>query len=91
MASPFSLSLSLSLPLSSPWLGEIAEYLEYNHKDERAINELEHLGRYNVLFYFRDDDGEEWFVLLPLYRDTYDPFFDPLSEPVDYSWYLVEE
>ena len=71
------------------WEGEIAEYLDDD--DPRALNELEQFGRYNVVFYFQDDEGEEWSLNLPLYRETYDPFFDALSEPVDYSWYLVEE
>ena len=40
-------------------------------------------------FHFRDDDGDEWIVNLPLHELPYDPYFDPMSEPAVHSWYLL--
>ena len=42
-------------------------------------------------FHFVDDDGDEWLVEVALRAEDYDPYLDPMSEPADYAWYLLED
>ena len=42
-------------------------------------------------FTFIDDNETKWRVPCELLRSQYDPYYDPMSPSVPWSWYLLEQ